>query len=153
MSKKAPAVAKGPRCKAWPDEMKTVPAEEIVASLIKAVDQAFEVKPKKLPIGGIQWDGLDFGHPSAGWHKDPQEALSPAGLKSAIEDGDGVLAQILLVALNLGIEQGRRLVVERFGGASATRFILGEVEKASPILAQVADIIARALSLKTRSGA
>lgn len=151
-SKKGSAV-KGLRCKAWPDDMETVGADKIVEPLIKVIQQAFELKPKKLPTGGIQWDGLDFGHPSAGWHKDPQEALSPAGLKSAIEDGDGVLAQIFLVALNLGIEQGRRSVIQRFGDASTARFLLGEVGKAGPILASAADVIARALYLKTKEGA
>ncbi len=108
----------------WPIGMKPMRVEELVRPLKSAIQQAFELKGRKLLIDGIKWGGPGFGHPSASWEESPAAALSSSGIKRAAEAGRDPLEQILVVAINLGIEQGKRVAVEKLGGAESVNLFV-----------------------------
>lgn len=110
--------------KPWPkDQSKYVSFEKLADPIRKAIEFAYEIKRKHVHRG-IPWSGYDIGRDAKATCFSPHEALGKKCLDFNLEDQDrDVLDTIIQVAVQLGIEQGRR--VER--GDIRDRMLLAEI--------------------------
>jgi len=126
------------KSKEWPADNKPASFEDITDDLVKAVRTAYKLQPTDKPIN---WKGLPIGEDDRSRCLEIAHSLSPAQLKYSDEEQNrDPLTTILGVAVQLGIEQGRRIVkssVETKAGAliqSALLSKLGDYQKADPTL-------------------
>jgi len=96
--------------KPWPKDNKTVSFDEIVKPLRDAVDQLYVLKRVNKGMD-VHWDGLDIGEAEKVCSFSPDEKLSDAQLTYDDEEqGRDPMEVLLGLAVQLGIEQGRRTV-------------------------------------------
>ena len=99
--------------KQWPEKDKTVGFYEIAEPIIKALKFAYRLRRKNLRKD-IPWNGLDIGEELKASNFSPDSTLSHESLRFNQEDqGRNALEVIIGIAVQLGIEQGRRIEVER----------------------------------------
>jgi hypothetical protein len=95
--------------KGWPeDESEALPFEKITAPLRRLVREAYRLQRKN--VG----KALPYKGPGIGWREractsDVDWTLSAEGLAYHAERGRDAMDVILMVAVQLGIEQGRRI--------------------------------------------
>lgn len=99
--------------KEWPGDNKTVPFDEIVGPLKKALKFAYSFerinKGKDIP-----WTGLNIGKRERGTCLPPDESLLAEQLVYNKDDqGRDPLDVLLGIAVQLGIEQGRRITLQK----------------------------------------
>lgn len=100
-------------CKAWPKGNKTVMFTDLVAPCRSAIEFAFDLK-RKNRNRSIPWGGYDIGSDTKVTTFAPDEALRLRNLRYNEQDqGRDALDVILGIAIQLGIEQGRRVAYER----------------------------------------
>lgn len=98
--------------KEWPKDGSPVSFEEIVVSLRKALLFGYKVE-RKNKDQDIPWDGLNIGPKELSTCLSPEEALTAEMLAYDEEDQNRDLLDVVLqLAVQLGIEQGRRLAHE-----------------------------------------
>lgn len=103
--------------KNWPkDETKTVDIEDLIKQVRTVLERTHDITPKKL-TGRVPWTGFKdtgpVGRACAPTHV--SEILSPKSLEYHAERGRDLLEMILLVAVRLGLEQGRRYQLSECG--------------------------------------
>lgn len=106
--------------KPWPDDpTETVSFEELVGPIRAAFEQLYMYELDE-PVQTVEYDGYDIGQREKACCLSPDEILTKDYLKRALEDqGRDPLDAILMLAFQLGVEQGRRLTqadVEHYKG-------------------------------------
>jgi len=105
---KTPVVKKS---KDWPAKNKVADFESIVEPLKKALQIAID-KGNKVYDEGIEWTGLKQGGKNSAIVFQPSEALHSINLKYSNEEQNrDVFTEILSIAVQLGMEQGRREII------------------------------------------
>lgn len=95
--------------KKWPEQEKPVSFREITKPIKKAILFAYDIKRKNKRYS-IPWKGLDIGEDSKVSCFSPDESLKYKNLKySEREQGRDALDEIIGIAVQLGIEQGKRI--------------------------------------------
>jgi hypothetical protein len=93
------------KMKEWPDNDEVVNFEELTGPVVQAIQEAYKLIPLDVSHG-IEWTGLNIGKKLLAHSFSPEEALSatylPHGDRSPLE-------VIVGIAVQLGIEQGRRM--------------------------------------------
>lgn len=102
--------------KPWPENDEPVPLEDLVKPLVSALWNIIGMADSK-------YDGYDVGdrhiNVAADW------SLSPEGLAWLMEDqGIGEIQTALTVAVQLGIEQGRRIEKQKQQAAQAIKDVI-----------------------------
>ena len=97
--------------KKWPEKNKTVSFTELKDHIREAILFAYNIKRKnKNRI--IPWKGYDIGEDTKITSFSPDERFRVHNMKYSEEDqGRDALDEILAVAIQLGIEQGRRIFI------------------------------------------
>lgn len=95
--------------KKWPKNNKAADFDELCKPVIKAVKEAYNLKRKEKDI---KWTGLPIGQTEAAGCPEFSEALSAEGLAYHGERGREPIDVIISIAIQLGIEQGRRMTAE-----------------------------------------
>ena len=100
--------------KPWP-KSGPVSFSELTEPVVAAIEQAYRIRLKEEVLdGGIEWTGFDIGEPDKVCCFSPSESLNGFNLRYSYTDqGRNPLEEIVGVAVQLGIEQGRRLQAER----------------------------------------
>lgn len=99
--------------KEWPKNGDTLSLKEIVDPLVDAFDQCYN-RTRKNEAADFTYKGLDFGAPEKAEGLSPAESLTNAGFAAAERaKGQTPLHVILETGVKLGIEQGRRIQIER----------------------------------------
>ena len=100
--------------KSWPkDKTKTVPFSELVESIRAALKFAYRFERINIKRT-IPWKGYDIGERDKVCCFSPDEALQKINLAFDLEDqGRDALDVIIGIAIQMGIEQGRRYHAER----------------------------------------
>ena len=99
--------------KDWPEDGKTVDFSEMADSVVDAIRFAYTLE-RKNDGQAIPWDGLNIGERDLATCFDPETALSAENLQYDDEDqGRDALRVLVGIALQLGIEQGRRLFLDQ----------------------------------------
>lgn len=99
--------------KEWPEDNTPVKFRDIVEPLYEAVLFAYEVK-RKNKNKDIPYEGYELGEDELVTCISMKEGLSAEVLKWARDShGESALLRILSVAVQLGIEQGRRVAVQQ----------------------------------------
>jgi hypothetical protein len=94
--------------KEWPkDKTETVYYEELITPVKKVLLKAYKLTSRKLK--NIPYDGFNFGSHSLVGLPPPNEQLEKDMIEYHKERGRNILDIILMIAFNLGLEQGRRL--------------------------------------------
>lgn len=94
--------------KPWPKNGKTVRFSDLVKDIKKAVLFAYDVKRKNRKKN-IPWNGYDIGDAEKVCCLCPDDHLTAENLRySESEQGRDALDEIIGLALQLGMEQGRR---------------------------------------------
>lgn len=97
--------------KDWPANNKMANFESIANPLRKALQVAID-KGNKVYEEGIDWTGLKQGSKNSAIVFQPSMALHSVNLKYSNEkQGRDVFTEILNIAIQLGIEQGRREII------------------------------------------
>src|SRR3989304_4553686 len=95
--------------KEWPENNKPADFEDIVKHLKMALKFAYKMRRQNLHKD-IPYDGFDIGHQQLAGCFHANETLSVKQLQFVLEDqGRDALDEILGLAVQLGIEQGRRV--------------------------------------------
>ncbi len=94
--------------KAWPDE-KSVEFDDLCEPVCKALRFAYKLQ-RQNEGSSIPWTGLDLGQRELVCSPSPDDKLSASSLQFDDEDqGRDALEVIVAIAVQLGIEQGRRM--------------------------------------------
>jgi hypothetical protein len=97
--------------KKWPED-KNEPAsiDDLLDPIKETLKKTYSMRKKPLK-GPVPWDGVDDVGPTARAvaHTKIAEILSPKDLQYHQERGRSLLDVLLLITLQLGIEQGRRI--------------------------------------------
>ncbi len=102
--------------KEWPEDNKTVMFDELTEPIIKAIRFAYDVT-RKNENKDIPWEGLDIGKSARACCFSPPEALAASNLRYSLDDqGRDALEEIVGLAVQLGIEQGRRVTYDDLSG-------------------------------------
>jgi hypothetical protein len=96
--------------KPWPDDNQIVPFDDIVEPIRDAINQAYRLTRKRKPI---VWTGLDIGRSEKAGGPSPDEDLSVKSLAYHTDRDRDAMDVIIAHAVRLGIEQGRRLQIEK----------------------------------------
>ena len=105
--------------KAWPKNDKPASFEDIVAPLKAAIKFAYKMSRRNINKN-IQYKGFDIGQAQFATCFHANETLSAKHLKFTLEDqGRDALEEILGIAVQLGIEQGRRINHIRSGSGGS----------------------------------
>ena len=93
----------------WPKDETTVMFNKIADPIKEAIEFAYDLtrqnKRKSIP-----WHGLDIGEAEKVSNLTPKERLKKTQLDHSLEDqGRDALDEIIGIAVQLGIEQGRRI--------------------------------------------
>lgn len=95
--------------KEWPEKSATVRFTDITEPIIKAIRFAYNLKRKNTQRD-IPWEGLDIGKEEQACCFSPIEKLTAFNLEYSLDSqGRDALTEIVGVAVQLGIEQGRRM--------------------------------------------
>jgi hypothetical protein len=96
--------------KEWPDNpSKWVYAEDLIEPVVEAIRFAYDLK-RKNEDKDIPYEGYNIGRRDLATCLPVDEHLSAKNLKYSEEDqGRDPLQEIVLVAFQLGVEQGRRI--------------------------------------------
>jgi len=94
--------------KQWPeDKTATLYYEDLVTPVRKAFLKAYKLVSRRKK--NVPYEGYNFGGFSLAGSPPPDEHLQEEMIKYHRERGRDILDIILMIAFNLGIEQGRRL--------------------------------------------
>lgn len=110
--------------KQWPeDETETVSFEELIKHLNKVIQRNVEIYAdyKFSP-----YEGYDIGNREKTCSFSPDYSLSPEGIKYHEERDRDIISVVLGIAIQLGIEQGRRISNKEF---KVDRLLLATYEK------------------------
>ncbi len=92
----------------WPKDGTPMRFETLSQSVCKAIRSAYQLERVKKGVG-IPWTGPNIGENSLACSLSPWESLKAKSLAWQLEDqGRDALQIIVCLALQLGIEQGRR---------------------------------------------
>ena len=95
--------------KKWPESGKPVPFEELVDSVRQCISHHYRLFRKNTHVP-INYKGYDIGSGSKATCLSPDEALTLNMLEYDLkEQGRDALDVIIGIAIQLGIEQGRRI--------------------------------------------
>lgn len=101
------------RTKKWPAGGEPATFERLVGPVRDALEQAYTMV-RKDRRRGIRWNGPPIGEAERAMCLEFDDALRASSLKeSEIDQGRDALDTILGIALQLGIEQGRRIERKR----------------------------------------
>ncbi len=99
--------------KKWPKHSQPANIEDLIRPLRMATDEG-NVRQVRIPKGDISWRGVPFGKHSRHIMPEPGELLTKRSLRyNRQEQNRDFLDTILMIAINLGIEQGRRATCEK----------------------------------------
>lgn len=102
-----------PRYAPWPENDEPAAFEEISEPIIKAIRFAYRLV-RRNKTKDIPWSGLDLGQNEKVTCSRPMTKLTADHLAFALEDqGRDALEEIVSLAIQLGIEQGRRMEITR----------------------------------------
>lgn len=91
------------------EKSKTARFSDLADPIIKAIKFAYKLE-RKNEDKDIKWTGYDIGERDKATCCSPNERLTRESLAFALEDqGSDALTEIITVAIQLGIEQGRRI--------------------------------------------
>ena len=94
--------------KQWDKKGNTASFNDIAAPLCKIFKEAME-KGADVYKDGLVWEGFDIGETMKHIALSPDQRFTPENLlHSKIEQGRDVFDEIITLAIQLGIEQGRR---------------------------------------------
>jgi hypothetical protein len=100
------------KAKTWPDNDEPIDFEALSRPLVRAVHFAYSMR-RKNKDKDIPWNGPDIGVRERAVSFDAKKKLTAANLAySNDEQGRDALEEIIGLAIQLGIEQGRRLTVQ-----------------------------------------
>ena len=96
--------------KPWPEGGALVHFTELTEPVVRAIEACYSMQPREGILDkGVTWSGLDLGAHELAICFSPDEALSGSHLRYSSEDqGRSPLEEIIAIAVQLGIEQGRR---------------------------------------------
>ena len=95
--------------KEWPEGSATARFTDITEPVIQAMRFAYTLKRKNIQRD-IPWEGLDIGREEQACCFSPIEKLTAFNLEYSLDSqGRDALTEIVGVAVQLGIEQGRRM--------------------------------------------
>ena len=99
--------------KQWPKDNKSLSSfEELTEPVVRAIRFAYKLERKNSNLD-IPWLGYDIGEKEKGTSRSPDKKLSVEKLKYQEEEqGRSALETLIGLAVQLGIEQGRRLQKE-----------------------------------------
>lgn len=97
--------------KPWPEDGKPDSLDAIVRPLRKAVRAAYKLQ-RKNPRKDIPWTGHNIGKSALAVSYGPHERLTVPHLQRAAESGRDAMEEILAIAVQLGVEQGQRIMRE-----------------------------------------
>ena len=99
--------------KKWPEnETKTVYFGDLVDPLVQSMEHIYHLEIKNLD--DIPYDGYELGKNEGTSNLTPHEQLTKENLEySLTEKGRSPLQEVLSIAVRLGIEQGRRIQMEK----------------------------------------
>ena len=100
--------------KPWPNNGQTVSFQDMVKPIVDAISFAYQLQRQNKSTD-IPWSGLDIGNDLKATCFNPDERLSAEQLNYSNEDqGRTALEEIVGIAVQLGMEQGRRhFITER----------------------------------------
>jgi hypothetical protein len=94
--------------KQWPeDKTEWVPAEDLLEPLRRSLFEAYTIKRTKEK--SISYDGYNIAIQELAVSQSPEQNLTESAIDYHEERGRDILDIVLLIAYQLGIEQGRRL--------------------------------------------
>ncbi len=97
----------------WPEDGSTAPFEDLILPIRKAIKAAYSMRRRRAKQD-VPYHGYDIGQHVKAGSFGPDEALTAANLAYSNEDqGRDALDVILGLAMQIGIEQGRRIERER----------------------------------------
>ncbi len=97
------------RHKPWPEDGKTARFSELVESVRKAIEFAYSME-RKNKSRSVPWEGMSIGEDSLTSCLPPGETLRLRQLRYNENEQDrDALDMILGIAIQLGIEQGKRI--------------------------------------------
>lgn len=100
------------KMKPWPSDGSAVQFDEITDPICTAICAAYRLT-RRHPERDIPWNGLDIGDREKGACFSPDEQLTADNLRYSLdEQGRDALAEIVGIAVRLGIEQGRRVLMQ-----------------------------------------
>lgn len=98
--------------RAWPNDGKPVQFEDISLPVVNAIRQLYRMRFKG--YRDVDWRGLDIGASEKACCYPPDKQLSREQLRyDSLEQGRPPLQVLVGLAVQLGIEQGRRIERER----------------------------------------
>jgi len=98
--------------KSWPEDDKPIDFEQLSAPLVRAVRFAYKLQRQNTDKD-IPWSGPEIGKDCAATCLPPKTALSAKNLAySNDEQGRDALTEIIGLAIQMGIEQGRRITMD-----------------------------------------
>lgn len=93
----------------WPENDEPAGFEEISEPILKAIRFAYRLV-RRNKTKDIPWNGLDLGQNEKATCSRPMNRLTVDGLAFSLEDqGRDALEEIVSLAIQTGIEQGRRM--------------------------------------------
>jgi len=93
----------------WPENDEPAEFGEIAKPILKAIRFAYRIR-RRNKDKDIPWIGLDLGQDEKVTCIRPMDLLTVDGLAFSLEDqGRNTLEEIVSLAIQLGIEQGRRI--------------------------------------------
>ena len=93
----------------WPDDGSPLDYQSLADPIRKAVRFAYEMSRKNVGHS-VPWNGPAIGRPEAATSLEAKHRLSAEALKYSEEDqGRDALDEIIGIAVQIGIEQGRRI--------------------------------------------
>jgi len=96
----------------WPSDNKPIESiEEVLKPIRRSLKRAYNLTRSKRK--SIPYDGYTHGQQILAICPDPETALTKEDLKRSYANGKDVLDVILLIAFQLGIEQGKRLEAQQ----------------------------------------
>ena len=97
----------------WPKDGSPLMFDSLAEPIRKAIEFAYSIK-RKNEDKRIPWNGPDIGYSERAACLSPKEALSKDNLAYSLEDqGYDALDTIIMLAVQLGMEQGRRAEHEK----------------------------------------
>lgn len=92
----------------WPKDRSPMDFEDLVSPIVSALLETHDIR--RNGESDVDWFGPDLGAPEKAICLSPVERLTKANLDSEFESqGRGALEIIVSIAIQLGIEQGRRI--------------------------------------------
>ncbi len=129
------------KVKEWPEGHELADFRDLVEPLREALGAAYDLSASEIGPEGLPYDGYNIGRKGRGQIFSPDEELSAERLiESERDQGRDPATVILSIAVQLGIEQGRRMELE-------------DVERKVELIERMSQILdIRALLLDARAG-